>query len=80
MLLEHLQDLYAFYGTETGVKVARKHISWYTRGLRGSAAFRHRMNQLEECAQQMAAVRDFFVALEQEDERLQYAPELEEAA
>jgi tRNA-dihydrouridine synthase B len=33
VLLEHLQELYAFYGRERGVKVARKHISWYTKGL-----------------------------------------------
>jgi tRNA-dihydrouridine synthase B len=28
----HLEDLYLFYGIETGVRIARKHISWYTRG------------------------------------------------
>src|SRR5204863_437069 len=50
VLLAHLHELYAFYGTETGVKVARKHISWYTKGLAGSASFRHHMNQLETCA------------------------------
>ncbi len=32
---DHLADLYAFYGEDTGVKVARKHISWYTKGLAG---------------------------------------------
>jgi tRNA-dihydrouridine synthase B len=32
ILLEHLEDLYLFYGIETGVGIARKHISWYTRG------------------------------------------------
>jgi tRNA-dihydrouridine synthase B len=46
VLMAHLDDLYGFYGIETGVRVARKHISWYTKGLAGSAAFRHRMNQL----------------------------------
>ena len=38
ILLAHLEDLYDFYGVDTGVRVARKHISWYTRGLVGSAA------------------------------------------
>ena len=47
VLLEHIHDLYAFYGDVTGVRVARKHISWYTRGLVGSSAFRHTMNQLD---------------------------------
>ncbi|OYY58201.1 MAG: tRNA dihydrouridine synthase DusB, partial [Hydrogenophilales bacterium 28-61-11] len=36
VLLEHIHDLYAFYGDLTGVRIARKHISWYTRGLIGS--------------------------------------------
>jgi tRNA-dihydrouridine synthase B len=40
--------------------VARKHISWYTRGLPGSAAFRHRMNQLESIAEQFQTVNEFF--------------------
>ena len=46
VLTAHLHDLYAFYGEHTGVRMARKHISWYTKGLAGSAAFRHAMNQL----------------------------------
>ena len=60
MLVAHLHDLYAFYGEYTGVRVARKHISWYTKGLAGSAAFRHAMNQLESSAAQLAAVDEFF--------------------
>ena len=68
----HLDDLHAFYGAETGVKVARKHIGWYTRGLAGSAAFRRAMNLLFEPAAQAAAVDDFFDALAQADDRLHY--------
>ena len=60
LLREHLQELYAFYGEHTGVRVARKHISWYTRGLAGSASFRHGMNQLQTCTEQFAAVDAFF--------------------
>ena len=60
VLTEHLQDLYAFYGEYTGLRVARKHISWYTKGLPGSAMFRHRMNQLESLDEQVRAVNDFF--------------------
>lgn len=73
ILLDHLEALYAFYGIEAGVRVARKHISWYTRGLAGSAAFRHAMNQLPDCAQQRQAVHDFFSGLAEHDEHLVYA-------
>ena len=72
ILLAHLEDLYAFYGTETGTRVARKHISWYTKGLTGSAAFRHAMNQLPDIAGQRRAVNDFFFALAEKDEHLSY--------
>ena len=72
VLLAHLEDLYTFYGTETGVRVARKHISWYTRGLVGSAAFRHMMNLLPTVERQQHAVNDFFLGLAEQDEHLSY--------
>ena len=72
ILLTHLQDLYDFYGIDTGVRVARKHISWYTRGLIGSAAFRHRMNQLPDIVQQQQAVNDFFYSLAEQNEHLDF--------
>jgi tRNA-dihydrouridine synthase B len=72
VLLEHLEDLYQFYGSETGLRVARKHISWYTRGLTGSAAFRHAMNQLLTVDRQRQAVNDFFFSLAAQNERLSY--------
>jgi tRNA-dihydrouridine synthase B len=76
VLVAHLNDLYAFYGEQTGVRVARKHISWYTKGLAGSAAFRHAMNQLQTCAEQLAAVNVFFSELAGRGQRLQYIEEL----
>jgi tRNA-dihydrouridine synthase B len=76
VLLAHLHDLYGFYGEQTGVRVARKHISWYTKGLEGSAAFRHGMNQLQTCAEQVAAVDEFFNELAARGRRLQYIEEL----
>lgn len=72
ILLAHLEELYAFYGVETGVRVARKHISWYTKGLTGSAVFRHAMNQLPTIEQQRQAVDAFFRGLAQQSERLEY--------
>ena len=75
VMLEHLHDLYAFYGDLTGMRVARKHISWYTKGLAGSANFRHNMNQLQSIEEQLAAINDFFGQLQQQNARLQYAEE-----
>jgi len=75
VMLEHLHDLYQFYGVETGVRVARKHISWYTKGLAGSANFRHSMNQLQSIEEQLDAINAFFSQLQQQSTRLQYAEE-----
>ena len=72
VLADHLQDLYAFYGEDAGVRIARKHIDWYTRDLAGSEEFRRGMNQLESAQQQMNAVDAFFGRLAQHNERLSY--------
>lgn len=72
VLVAHMSDLYHFYGEHTGLRVGRKHISWYTKGLPGSAVFRHRMNQLESVDEQMQAVTDFFAEQKTNSERLLY--------
>ena len=72
ILREHLDDLYRFYGEVTGVRMARKHIAWYTRGLADSAGFRHAMNRLETVRAQLEAVDDFFQRSAQRNRRLVY--------
>ena len=76
VLVAHMHDVYSFYGEHTGVRIARKHISWYTKGLAGSAAFRHAMNQLQTCGEQLAAVNEFFGELAGYGQRLTYVEEL----
>ena len=75
ILRAHLDDLYSFYGLDAGVRIARKHISWYTRGLAGSAAFRHQMNQLPDTLTQTLAVDAFFATLAEHSEQLHYLNE-----
>ena len=72
VLLEHIHDLYTFYGDVTGVRVARKHISWYTKGLVGSSAFRHAMSQFDSVAEQLAVVNEYFAQAARADARLRY--------
>ena len=60
ILLGHLETLYAFYGERLGVRIARKHISWYSKGLVGGGAFRHAMNQLETTGEQIRIIQEFF--------------------
>jgi tRNA-dihydrouridine synthase B len=77
VMLEHLHDLYAFYGDLAGMRVARKHISWYTKGLAGSAQFRHNMNTLQTIELQLNAINDFFDELRAKNERLVYVENTE---
>lgn len=76
VMLEHINDLYGFYGELAGMRVARKHISWYTKGLAGSANFRHNMNTLQTIELQQQAINDFFAELKSKNERLVYAEEI----
>ncbi|XID74216.1 tRNA dihydrouridine synthase DusB [Alkanindiges sp. WGS2144] len=72
VLLEHLQELYEFYGEYSGCRIARKHIAWYTKGLRSSNEFRQAMYQVESTAEQARVVSDYFNQLLDEGDRLQY--------
>jgi tRNA-dihydrouridine synthase B len=72
VLIGHLNDLYSFYGEYSGLRIARKHISWYTKGLAGSASFRHAMNQLQTCEEQQKAVNEFFQLQASQGTRLTY--------
>ena len=78
LLLEHLDDLYGFYGEYSGCRIARKHIAWYTKGLRGSNEFRQTMYQLEETGSQRLAVAGYFDQLAGLSEHLEYLDELVE--
>jgi tRNA-dihydrouridine synthase B len=77
LMLEHLEAHYAFYGDYLGVRTARKHIGWYVRELQGGEGFRQRMNLLDDCGEQLAAVSAFFDLQAGYGERLQYAAEKE---
>lgn len=59
-VLEHYDAMLAHYGAQTGLKIARKHVAWYSKGLPGSAEFRTRIMQIDEPEQVRQAVRDFY--------------------
>ena len=73
VLIEHLHGLHEFYGSEQGVRVARKHIGWYTHQLPGGEAFRREMNRIEDAGAQIATVSSYFERLAGTGERLRYA-------
>ncbi|MCB1929961.1 MAG: tRNA dihydrouridine synthase DusB [Rhodocyclaceae bacterium] len=62
---DHVEDIHAFYGGPAGVRIARKHIGWYVRGIAGAHQFRQHMVLLEHPAEQLDALDHFFHELRQ---------------
>jgi len=60
LLLYVLEQMYALYGEYSGVRIARKHISWYTKGIENSNEFRKTVNLVESSAEQFKMTQDFF--------------------
>jgi len=60
LVVEHYQRMLDHYGRETGVKMARKHLGWYTKGLHGSAEFRNRVNFLEDADAVLGEIARFY--------------------
>ena len=63
ILLEHLTELYSFYGEERAVRLARKHVSWYLADLPGSKDFRAAFNALQSGKTQLNAVTNFLISM-----------------
>ncbi len=59
-LLEHYRAILEHYGEGSGVKIARKHVAWYSKGLYGSNEFRTRINQMDDPKSVEAAILDFY--------------------
>jgi tRNA-dihydrouridine synthase B len=72
LILEHLDDHHAFYGELQGVRIARKHLGWYTGRLAGGAEFRRAMCATETAAAQRACVAAYFDRLAAVGDRLAY--------
>jgi tRNA-dihydrouridine synthase B len=60
ILVGHYAAIRAHFGEKAGVRLARKHIAWYSHGLRGSAAFRAAMNRLDESRAVLDLIDGFF--------------------
>mgnify|MGYP000937356945 CR=1 FL=1 len=60
LVLEHYRWMLDHYGEHTGVRMARKHLAWYTRGLSGSAAFRNKINFIDGSDEVVRELREFY--------------------
>jgi len=60
ILMEHYDAMLSHYGHESGVRVARKHLSWYTKGLVGSASLRSQLNRLDTADAVKSLISEFY--------------------
>lgn len=60
IMIHHLENLYQFYGEDLGVRIARKHVGWYSKGQVHGARFRQHFNTLETAKEQIHVAEEFF--------------------
>ncbi len=63
VIVEHYQAMMDHYGADVGVRCARKHIGWYTKGLTGSAEFRNFVNRIDDPVTVLAELERFYEPL-----------------
>jgi len=59
-MLGHLKELHRFYGESVGVRVARKHLTWYSRQLVNAGEFRYQAVRAERAKEQIRLIREYF--------------------
>ena len=60
ILLRHYHAMLAHFGTQPGMRLARKHVAWYSRGLYGSAEFRTAAMRTNEVAGVLELIDRFY--------------------
>lgn len=70
ILTKHVENLYEFYDEYIGVHMARKHVSWYSKGQPHAGKFREVFNTLNSAAEQRQAIKEFFAELKDNDGRI----------
>ena len=60
LVIEHYRAMLDHYGDDVGVKIARKHLGWYTKGLHGSAEFRNHVNFIDNPIQVIGELERFY--------------------
>ncbi len=60
LIRRHYEDMLSHYGRDTGVKMARKHLGWYVKGIKGSAEFRNRVNFVDDPDEVLRSLAEFY--------------------
>ena len=60
IMLGHLSELHDFYGHKRGVRVARKHLTWYCENLANADELRYRAVRVDSASEQLRLIREYF--------------------
>ncbi len=60
IVLNHYDDIINYYGSDVGIKMARKHLGWYSSGLPKSSEFRATINQTIDAAEVKEKIQRFY--------------------
>ena len=60
LVREHYAAMLEHYGLVVGVKIARKHVGWYTKGMQGSADFRNKVNFIDDADEVVGEIERFY--------------------
>jgi tRNA-dihydrouridine synthase B len=63
VIKKHYNDILNYYGEEAGLKIARKHLGWYSSGLPRSTDFRSKVNTISEAKLVIQLIDDFYSEL-----------------
>lgn len=63
LIRHHVEEMLVHYGESTGMKIARKHVGWYSKGLPASAEFRVTINQTETPEAMLGLIDQFYQPL-----------------
>ena len=83
IMLGHLDGLHRFYGEHTGVRVARKHLTWYCQYLENADQFRHEVVRVDSAAEQLGLTQQYFSGIDDcgtQEEQQRLAQDQQEAA
>src|SRR3984885_9469321 len=63
IIIEHLEAMLSHYGTYAGLRIARKHIGWYSKGLPQSSEFRAGVMRVDDAGKVKGMIDGFFGTL-----------------
>jgi tRNA-dihydrouridine synthase B len=69
IMLGHLSELHRFYGEQAGVRVARKHLTWYCDKIAGANDFRYQAVRVDSASEQIRLTQEFFGGPKQNNKR-----------